>query len=257
MLAYATLPGQLAGEVICSAGTVTRANGRLANFVDSAPGGVLGDNSLQIDIGPAYTYALDFNGFGGPAFESASRVGGGAFEVFLSGGEELQIAKPLTRLEFTTYGLATYDAPCFFAVGAAQPPGQVPQGALRSYSVGFGDGLHRAGGGDLDRLYGTTASMELSASGAYSLVIDFASIEDPFAEPGGQAVRPLARVSVALTLDKASFKTAPIAGPNGMTGEIRGARVGASFGGAVFVFDLVNPAGERIWGVLALDGDAI
>ena len=256
MLANATLPGELRGVTICSGGQVTRANGQITSFVDTTPDGPLRDDSLRIEITADYEYKTDFNGFGGSMYPSASRIGGRAFEVFIAanGDDELQIAKALTPLVFTTYGLASYDTPCFFAVGRAES-GQ-PQTLQRHYSTGFGDGLVGSGS-DHDRLYGTRAVLTQTGGQAYTLTIEFAAVADAFAEPDGQSVRPIGRATAGLTLAGTVFGAAPITAPGGFSGEISGLRSGVNFGGAIFVFDLRNPAGDRLWGVLALDADAI
>lgn len=253
-LAGVTVPGTLETIQVCaiaprtvSAGKVTSIDRITKTYIDATP----------ISVSAQYSYAYDINGFGGPTFGPSSRVGGTAFEVFAIGttpdnAAELQFAKlaPLTK---TTLGLTTYYDLCFFAGGpfTSTPGGRM---ALARYA-GFVDGITQTNAGVTTRLYGSTATLTRNTStGAYDLVLDLKSVANAFAEPAGQAQVAVGQVTASLTYGTTlGFTSATIMAPGGYTGTISGLTTGALFEGALLRFDLVNPAGDRILGVIAAD----
>ena len=247
-------PVDLEGPAICSSAPVTRAGGRVADVSL----GTLTVVPFHIFTTDGRSYETEFNGFGGPVYAASARITGQAFEIFVSASDEFQLIKRPAPLEFATLGLATGSPDlCFYAAAprTTLPP---PSAGQTSYT-GLVDGLHQAGG-DNDRLFGSSAQLTFQASSAsYSVSLTLRSVENAFAEPAGQSLAQVGAFGATLRLDAATrtFAPATIAGPNGFTGTIRGQIGGRSNNAALLTFEMTNPAGERIWGVIAADGAQI
>lgn len=250
------VPGSLTVHFICSPAPRTfAADGRLVSLANASRIDLFRDEQI-VTVSADYTYAYDINGFGGPTFTAADRKGGRAFEIFAtrSGGDgtELQLNE-IQPLNEAVYGLTTFYDPCFFA-GAPSAAPTFP-GITTSRFAGYVDGLHQTAT-DTDRLFGSTAAMDYDAGrGSYTLTLTLASVEDAFAEAAGQSQTRLATATATIVYAPANrgFESTGISAPGGFTGSIVGHLAGPRRNVVVFTFEMVNPAGERIWGVVATE----
>ena len=251
------VPGTLAALLICSDAEATLDRGKVVGIGATER---LFRDELAIEVDRSFVYSYDINGFGGPTFGASTRLGGEAYETFVVGSPGLEAELQLDKtsgLDFATLGLTHYYNLCFLAA-APLNTGPPPSFGQRSYD-GFADGLHQAGG-DADRLYGSTVTLLYQESTqTYAVAMTIRTVEDAFAEPAGQTQTDIGRLGATLTLDlrTGQFASAPITGPAGFTGTITGRVGGIAHAAALLTFEMSNPAGERIWGVIATDGAQI
>jgi hypothetical protein len=190
-----------------------------------------------------------FDPAGGTRFDLADQHLDQTFVTYLKPRAELQVPRNTFPLDHATLGFYYDDQiACFFAATPSTPVDDLAQ--FNEYS-GVADGLAQIGG-ITRRLFGSKAVLTYSASaGNYALDLDLEGLPDAFADPQGQTAAPLGKVTGVLVRNGREFSN-NVSGPSGFSGTIDG-RLGANGYGAVFVFDLRNAAGDRIFGSIATD----
>lgn len=209
------------------------------------------------------SYAVEFAGFGGPAFGPDDKATTSTlFDIFHTKGLQdsfanLELIRPGTgvRLTYTTFGnvMQTFDSPnnaeiTFFVAGAPTPRGEVPTTGSASFT-GIADGLW-VDGATTRRLYGSPATLTANfASGQVTSRLELRGHADPFGNFSAAATTALGTfVGTGLIASSGSFSGSygPAAGYSGSFG---GKFYGAAASEYGLSFRLTGSSGQTAFGV--------
>lgn len=258
--ASAAIGETIGGPLICSDGLVTTGPSGEATGVGPITR-TKNDGSIQITYLGQDSYRTDINGFGGAAFTpEIKRTFPSPVYARFSSPQAGELLLGQYSLTFVTFGAYADSSLCFFAVGL--PAASLP-GVAVSYS-GIVDGLAVIGGTQ-SRIFSGSASdatMDFAfAKGTGTLSLNLVRRADPFGNFEASTPVNLGTVTANITLEagRRSF-TAPLAGA-GYTGTVIGlfvdngnSMLGKDVGGAgaALVYELRSPAGDLIYGTVAL-----